>query len=55
MKIVLEGLHHHTKPNGVVCIDIGDSVYANVYILTHTILDVKSAKDLGFLYMKKLY
>lgn len=47
MKIVLEGLHHHTKPNGVVCIDIGDSVYANVYIPTHTIL-TEIAKDLGF-------
>ena len=47
MRMVLEGLHHHTTPNGVVCIDIGDSVYSNVYIPTHTILTT-IAKDLGF-------
>ena len=53
MKIVLEGLHHHTKPNGVVCIDIGDSVYANVYIPTHKIL-TEIAKDLGFLLYEEI-
>lgn len=47
MKIVLEGLQHHTKSDGVVCIDIGDSVYANIYIPTHKIL-TEIAKDLGF-------
>lgn len=47
MKIVLEGLMHHTKSDGVICIDIGDSIYANVYIPTHKIL-IKIAQELGF-------
>lgn len=47
MKIVLEGLYHHVKSNGFVCIDIGDSLYANVYIPTHKIL-TEIALDLNF-------
>lgn len=47
MKIVLEGLMHHTKVDGVICIDIGDSIYSNIYIPTHKIL-TELAKELGF-------
>jgi DNA modification methylase len=35
---VFRGLHHHTNPNAVVCIDIGDSQYGGVHVPTHSLL-----------------
>jgi len=46
MKSVLEGMMHHVKNDGFVCIDIGDSIYSNVYIPTHKIL-IDISKELG--------
>ncbi|HGO5855372.1 TPA: hypothetical protein ACK3JH_002299, partial [Mannheimia haemolytica] len=46
MKTVIKGLIHHTKENGVICIDIGDSIYSNIYIPTNKVL-ISIAVDLG--------
>ncbi len=47
MAKVLRGLHRHTTPNAVVCIDIGDSRYGGVNVPTHSLLgDV--AQTVGF-------
>ena len=44
---VFRGIHRHTNPNAVVCIDIGDSKYGGVHVPTHSLLaDV--AKLAGF-------
>lgn len=47
MKMVFEGLKHHTKDKGIICIDIGDSVYADVHIPTHKVL-TKIGNELGW-------
>jgi DNA modification methylase len=40
---VFRGIHRHTNPNAVVCIDIGDSKYGGVHVPTHSLLaDVAS-------------
>ena len=47
MAKVLRGLHRHTTPNAIVCIDIGDSRYGGVNVPTHSLLgDV--AQTVGF-------
>jgi len=47
MAKVFRGLHRHTTPNAVVCIDIGDSRYGGVHVPTHSLLgDV--AQTVGF-------
>lgn len=47
MARVFRGLHRHTTPNAVLCIDIGDSRYGGVNVPTHSLLgDV--AKTEGF-------
>ena len=47
MQLVFKGLQHHTKADGIICIDIGDSVYADVHIPTHKIL-TQIGCDLGW-------
>lgn len=47
MQLVFKGLQHHTKSDGIICIDIGDSVYAGVHIPTHKIL-TQIGCDLGW-------
>lgn len=47
MKIVFEGLQKNVKEGGVICIDIGDSLYSNVHVPTHTILG-KVGKSIGW-------
>lgn len=47
MKLVFLGIKKNIKKGGIVCIDIGDSVYSNIHIPTHSILsDV--AKSIGW-------
>lgn len=46
MKIVLEGLKKQVVNGGLVCIDIGDSIYSKIYIPTHKVL-IEIAKDIG--------
>lgn len=47
MARVFRGLHRHTTPNAVLCVDIGDSRYGGINVPTHSILcDV--AKTEGF-------
>ena len=38
MKIVMEGISNNVKKGGIVCIDIGDSIYSDTHIPTHNIL-----------------
>ena len=47
MKIVLKSFKKHLKPNSVVCIDIGDSIYNKVHIPTDEIL-IDISKNLKF-------
>ena len=47
MQLVFKGLQNHNKAEGIICIDIGDSVYADVHIPTHKIL-TQIGCDLGW-------
>lgn len=47
MKDVFEGIRNNVVKNGVICIDIGDSIYSNVHIPTHAILE-KIALSIGW-------
>ena len=38
MAKVFRGLHRHTTPEAVVCIDIGDSRYGGVHVPTHSLM-----------------
>ena len=38
MKIVLKGLKKQVKKNGIVCIDIGDSIYNKIHVQTDEVL-----------------
>jgi DNA modification methylase len=38
MARVFRGLHRHTTPNAVLCVDIGDSRYGGINVPTHSIL-----------------
>lgn len=53
MKTVIKGLIYHTKENGIICIDIGDSIYSNIYIPTNRIL-TSIAVDLGLEYKDEI-
>ena len=46
MKIVLEGLKKHVKKNGLICIDIGDSIYNKVHVQTDEVL-IKISSNLN--------
>lgn len=46
MKLVIEGLKSHVVEDGLICIDIGDSIYSKIYIPTHKIL-IEIAKNIG--------
>lgn len=46
MKLVMQGLKKHTKKKGVICIDIGDSIYAGVHVPTDNIL-IKISENIG--------
>lgn len=47
MKAVAEGLKKHVKKSGIICIDIGDSIYNKVHVPTDKIL-VKIFTNLKF-------
>ena len=47
MAKVFRGLHRHTTPSAVVCIDIGDSRYGGVHVPTHALLGAV-ARTVGF-------
>lgn len=47
MARVFRGLHRHTTPNAVLCIDIGDSRYGGVHVPTHSLLGDVGATE-GF-------
>lgn len=38
MARVFRGLHRHTTPNAVLCVDIGDSRYGGINVPTHSLL-----------------
>ena len=46
MKIVLEGLKKQVKKNGLICIDIGDSIYNKVHVQTDEVL-IKISSNLN--------
>ena len=48
MKEVFEGMSKHVKPGGIICIDIGDSIYSKVHIPTHEVLS-EIAISIGWL------
>jgi DNA modification methylase len=53
MRVVLQGLWHHTNPGAVLCIDLGDSRYGAVNVPTQDVL-IAIAESLGFSLIEKL-
>lgn len=47
MKLVFQGIQKNVKRGGTICVDIGDSIYSNVHIPTHTIL-IKIGQSIGW-------
>lgn len=47
MKTVLDGLAHHLRPDGIACIDLGDSRYAGIHVPTQDLL-IAVARTSGF-------
>jgi DNA modification methylase len=47
MKQVFQGIQRNVKHGGIICVDIGDSVYSNVHIPTHKIL-IKVGLSIGW-------
>jgi hypothetical protein len=47
MKLVFLGIQKNIKKDGIVCVDIGDSIYSNIHIPTHSILS-DIAKSIGW-------
>lgn len=53
MRQVFQGLGFHTKDSGIICIDIGDSIYSDIHIPTHKIL-AEIGQELGWVLIEEV-